>query len=171
MILGKLGEAVKEEFSVLDVSNNLVSGIPLSEFTAHLFNPNDTDVYDSTSVTFIELGHGHYRISFTPNEVGNWMLIVYHPTHFPWGKSNTIQVFANDFDSIAVMLQRVLGLVQENFAVDQNVYDENNNLTSSRVRIYTNNTSVGTDSNVLDTYLMTATYTGLQMTSYKMEKQ
>ena len=170
MILGKLGEEIKEEFSVLDVSNNLVSGISLDEFSAHLFNPSDTEVYDSTSVTFIELGHGHYRVLFTPNQVGNWMMIVYHGTHFPWGKSNTIQVFANDFDSIALMLQKVLGLVQENFSVDMTVYDENNNLLSSRVRIYNDNTSVGSDSNILETYLMTADYSGIQMTSYKMEK-
>jgi len=170
MILGKLGEEVKEEFSVLDVSNNLVSGISLDEFNAHLFNPSDNEVYDSTSVSFIELGHGHYRVLFTPNQVGNWMMIVYHGTHFPWGKSNTIQVFSNDFDSIALMLQKVLGLVQENFSVDMTIYDENNNLTASRVRIYNNNTSVGTNNNVLETYLMTAEYSGLQMTSYKMEK-
>lgn len=171
MILGKLGEEVKEEFSVLDNSNNLVSGISLNEFSAHLFDPSDNEVYDSTSVTFVELGHGHYRVLFTPSQVGNWMLVVYHATHFPWGKSNTIQVYANDFDSIAVMLSKILGLVQENFSVDQAIYDENNNLTSSRVRTYTDNLSVGTDNNILDTYLMTATYSGLQMTFYKMEKQ
>jgi len=170
MILGKLGEEVKEEFSVLDVSNNLVSGIPLSEFSAHLFDPTDVEVYDSTSVTFIELGHGHYRVTFTPNQVGNWMMAAYHNVHFPWGKTNTIQVFANDFDSIALMLQKVLGLVQENFSVDMTIYDENNNLTASRVRIYNDNTTVGTDNNILETYLMTAEYNGLQMTSYKMEK-
>jgi hypothetical protein len=170
MILGKLGEEVKEEFSVLDNTNTLVTGIPLDEFSAHLFDPSDNEVYDSTSVSFIELGHGHYRVIYTPNQIGNWMLIVYHPTHFPWGKSNTIQVFANDFDSIAMMLQKILGLVQENFSVDNTIYDENNNLTSSRVRIYTDSSSVGTNNNVLETYLMTAEYSGLLMTSYKMEK-
>lgn len=170
MILGKLGEEVIEEFSVLDISNNLVSGIALSEFNAHLFDATNLEVSVSIPITFIELGHGHYRVSFTPNQVGNWMLVVYHDIHFPWGKSNTIQVFANDFDSIALMLQKVLGLVQENFSVDQNVYDDNNNLTSSRVRIYLNNSSVGTDNNVLETYIMTATYSGIQMLTYKMEK-
>jgi len=170
MILGKLGEEVKEEFSVLDVSNNLVSGISLNEFSAHLFDPSNNEVYDSTSVNFTELGHGHYRVSFIPNQVGNWMLIVYHATHFSWGKSNTIQVFANDFDSIASMLQKILGLTQENFSVDQTSYDDNNNLLFSRVRIYNDNMSVGTDNNILEEYLMTATYDGLQMTTYKMEK-
>jgi len=170
MILGKLGEEVKEEFSVLDVSNNLVNGISLDEFSAHLYDPSDNEVYDSTSVNFTELGHGHYRVTFIPNQVGSWMLIVYHTTHFPWGKSNTIQIFANDFESIASMLQKVLGLVQENFSVDQTTYDDNNNLTFSRVRIYNDNTSVGSDNNVLETYLMSATYDGFKMLTYKMEK-
>lgn len=173
MILGKLGEEVKGEFSVLDSSNNLVSGISLDEFSAHLFDP-DNIVYDSssvTSITFVELGHGHYRVLFTPTVVGDWMIVVYHTTYFPWGKSDTAQVYINDFDSIEVMVSRTLGLVQENFSVDQAIYDENNNLTSSRVRTYTDNLSVGTDTNLLETYLMTATYSGAQMTSYKMEKQ
>ena len=68
------------------------------------------------------------------------------------------------------MLQKVLGLVQENFSVDNTSYDANNNLTSSRVRIYNDNTSVGTDNNIIEEYLMTAVYSGIQMTSYKMEK-
>lgn len=169
MILGKVGEVVKEPFTVLDNSNNLVSGISTSEFTAHLFTPNDVD--DSTSVIFSELSNGHYYAEFTPNQTGTWMLVVYHPTYFPWGKSDDIQVYGNDFDSVAAMLTKVLGLVQENFYIDNNVYDSNNNLTSSRVRIYSNSASVGTDDNVLETYIMTATYDNLLMTSYKMEKQ
>ena len=170
MTLGKLGEEVREAFSVLDISNNLVNGIPIDEFTAHIFDPTDAEVSASVPVSFAELGHGHYRLSYTPNQVGNWLLVAYHPTHFPWGKSNIIQVFANDFDTVSLMLKRVLGLVQENFSVDQNIYDSQNNLTSSRVRIYSDNTSVGTDSNIIETYIMTATYDDNKMTFYKMEK-
>ncbi len=168
MIIGKLGEEVKEAFTVLDISNSLMSGIPLTEFTAHLFDPADNEVVPN-NVDFKELGYGHYRASFIPNQIGSWMLVVYHPTEFPWGKSNIIQVFGNDFDSIASMLQRVLGLVQENFYVDQTIYDDNNNLTSSRVRTYSNSSSVGTTTNILGTYLMTAVYDENKMTSYKME--
>jgi hypothetical protein len=160
---------VKEAFTVVNTSNTLVSGIPTAEFTAHLFNPNDEEV-DLSTVTYAELGYGHYRASFIPNQVGNWLFVVYHPTHFPWGKSNNIQVFANDFDSIASMLQRVLGLVQENFSVDQAIYDADNNLTSSRVRTYSDSSSIGTDSNIIATYQMTATYNESKMTFYKMEK-
>lgn len=170
MILGRLGEEVKEEFSVLDSSNNLVSGIPLNEFTGNLFDPSDNEVYDSTSVTFIELGHGHYRVTFTPNQVGNWMMIAYHNTHFPWGKTNTIQVFANDFESIATMLQKVLGLVQENFYLDNIVYDESGNMTTSRIRIYSDSSSVGTNNNIIESYNITAAYnTNNQLTEYQVK--
>lgn len=171
MILGRLGEPVIEDFSVLDNSNNLVSSIPISEFTAHLFDPNNNEVYDSTAATIIELGHGHYRLTFTPNIIGTWYLNVYHSTYFAWGKSGTIQVFSNDFDTVATMLSKILGLVQENFYIDQTTYDSNNNLTSSRVRIYLDASSTGTNSNVLETYQMTAAYDSKSnMTSYKMVK-
>lgn len=169
MILGKLGEEVKEAFTVIDASNALVSGIPTTEFTAHLFDPSDNEVTPS-GATYAELGHGHYRASFIPNQIGNWLFIVYHPTYFPWGKSNIIQVYANDFDSVASMLQRVLGMVQENFFVDQTIYDDDNNLTASRVRTYSDSASVGSDNNIVATYNMTAIYSESKMTSYKMEK-
>jgi len=56
--------------------------------------------------------------------------------------------------SIASDLKRALGLMQENFYLDQPVYD-NGNLTSARLRIYTDAISVGTAINVLATYLIT----------------
>lgn len=170
MILGKLGEEVIEAFTVTNRQNSLVTNIPVTEFTTHLFNPNGTEVHDSSNIVFTELGYGHYKVSFIPNQTGNWLLVAYHPTYFPWGKSENIQIFANDFDSVASMLQRVLGLVQENFSVDQTIYDSNNNLTSSRVRTYSNSSSIGTNNNIIATYLMTATYNESKMTSYKMEK-
>jgi len=170
MILGKLGEAVIETFTVIDRRNTLVSDIPVTEFSAHLFDPSDNEVYSSSDVVFKELGYGHYKVSYTPNQIGTWLLVAYHPVYFPWGKSENIQIFANDFDSVASMLQRVLGLVQENFSVDQTIYDSANNLVSSRVRTYSNSSSIGTDFDILATYSMTAIYNESKMTFYKMEK-
>jgi len=168
MIIGKVGQKVVEEFSVLDSSRNLISGIPLNEFTADLFDPSNNNVYDSTSVEFLELGNGHYRVTFYPNQVGNWMMIAYHPVYFPWGKTNTIQVFTNDFDSMGIILQKILGLVQENFLMDNTIFDESGNMTSARIRTYADSISVGTNSNIIDTYYIEATYDDNQLTSYKV---
>lgn len=170
MILGKIGELVNDEFSVIDnTSNLLVDGINVNEFTGHLFDPDDINVYDSTSVDIVELGYGHYRVKFTPNKVGNWLLVIYHPTYFPWGKSNTIQVFHNDFDSNNIMLQKILGLVQENYFMDNTIYDEDGNLTNARIRTYENSSLVGTDYGVLETYNISVTYDDGKLLTYKVK--
>lgn len=57
-------------------------------------------------------------------------------------------------------LKRALGLMHENFYIDNPIYDENNNLASARVRIYSVNTSVGTDNDVIGTYLITSNSIG-----------
>jgi len=170
MILGRIGIEVKEDFSVTDPSRSLVPGIDETSFTYNIFAPNGDEVSSSIPVSISELGHGHYRSTFIPNSVGTWMLAVYHPTYFPWGKTGSIQIFSHDFDTVAVLVQRVLGMVQENFFIDQAVYDDNNNLLSSRIRIYNDDVSVGTDNNIMAEYYMEATYDGLKMQTYKVKK-
>jgi len=170
MILGKIGEIVKEPFTVLDMANSLVSGIPVSEFTVHLFDPTDSEIYNGSNVTFVELGNGHYYAEFTPNQVGDWMMAVYHPTYFPWGKTDDIQVYINDFDSMTAMIQRILGLTQENFNVDETIYDTEGNMTSSRIRIYNDGVSVGTANDILAVYNVTATYIDNRMETYSVVK-
>lgn len=66
-------------------------------------------------------------------------------------------------------LDRILGLVQENQFIDNQVYTARK-LTSARIRIYSVAGSVGTDSDVLATYTVTATYTGSELDSYKVVK-
>lgn len=172
MILGKLSEPVYEDFSVTDINNILVPGIDSTAFTYHIFNNNGNEVSLSVPVTITELGHGHYRSTFTPNSVGIWLLSVYHSTYFPWGKTGSIQVFGHDFDSIAELVIRILGLTQENFSIDNTIYDTVGNLTSGRIRIYNNSLNVGTGSGIIATYSIEAEYdvnTGL-MTNYEVKK-
>ena len=171
MILGRIGISVDEDFSVTDGTDSLVSGIDSTSFTVHLFNPEDLEVSSSIPVSIIELGHGHYRAKFTPNIIGIWMLAVYHPTYFPYGKTGSIQVFSNDFDSISAVLIRILGLTQENFYMDQNLYNSDGSLVFSRIRIYSDASSVGGSSNVIATYAVEASYTNGQMDSYSVKKQ
>ena len=58
----------------------------------------------------------------------------------------------------------------ENLYMDEPVYSTNNVLTSCRIRIYSDSAIVGTDSNVLFTYLMTATETNGKVLTYKTVK-
>lgn len=170
MILGKVGVTVDESFSVLDMANNLVDNIPVTEFTAHLYDPFNNEIYDGSNVTFINIDNGNYKASFVPNQVGNWLLIVYHPEYFPWGKSDDIQVFHNDFDSMTVLLERILGLTQENYTVSDTVYDNDNNMTSSKIKIYSDSASVGTTNNIIAEYNVSASYNNGNLENYSVIK-
>lgn len=83
--------------------------------------------------------------------------------------SGTIDQIAADIVTLQGFMNRVLGLTQENQAIDQMVYTSGR-LTSSRIRIYSSAGSVGTDNDVLATYTMTATYDGENLDSYQVVK-
>lgn len=72
--------------------------------------------------------------------------------------------------SLDTLIDRILGLTQENHYLDTAVYDDNGNMTSCRIRIYTVAGSVGTDSDVLATYNVTCTYTSNLLSTFKVVK-
>jgi hypothetical protein len=64
---------------------------------------------------------------------------------------------------------RILGLTHENFALTDQVYDGDNNLTSATVKLYPSKADAEADTNVSSEYTITATYNGLnQLTNYLM---
>jgi hypothetical protein len=70
------------------------------------------------------------------------------------------------------LVKRIVGLSHENVAIDQTTYDSDNNLTSARLRVYSDKASVGTDSDVLASYLINATGAGVgRFTVWKQVKQ
>lgn len=71
-------------------------------------------------------------------------------------------------------LLRAVGLMQENYYLDQTSYSEYNGvklLTSGRLRTYSDAGSVGTNNNVLATYSITASWNNDELTSYGVVKQ
>jgi|LGOV01.1.fsa_nt_gb hypothetical protein len=74
-----------------------------------------------------------------------------------------------DFDNLETLIERTLGMNQENFYIDNTVF-ASGNMTSCRIRIYSVAGSVGSASDVIATYNMTAGYSGDEMTTYKMVK-
>ncbi len=156
--MASIGKIIYEDFTVINTaSNQLVSNIPLSQFTHKLFQQNG-DENVSIVVSFQELGNGNYRASYTPNAKGQWLLCVYHNTYFPWGKNSSILVSEKDIDVVYIISSRILGLSQENYFIDNNIYDVNGKLTFGRIRTYTNSGSVGTDNNILATYNIEVNY-------------
>lgn len=156
MILGTNGKIVCENFSVTNENNELVPDIDSTSFIVQLFEPNKQDVSDQIDINIENLGSGHYQAKFIPNKPGTWYMVLYHTQYFPWGKSDDIQVYSSDFDNISDDLGKVLGLVHQNIFIDEPIYDKDGNLTSSRLRIYSNSGSVGTDQNVISTYQITS---------------
>ena len=69
---------------------------------------------------------------------------------------------AADLATVAADVLRTLGLAQENQHIDNVTTDIYGRMTSARMRTYSAAGSVGTDSDVLATYTITATYTGAE---------
>ena len=173
MILGTIGFKVYENFSVIDETGTLASGISVAEFSADLFNPSGVEVSNSVGTDIVDLGNGHYRAEFTPDQVGMWYMVVYHDQYFPWGKSDDIQVYTSDISRIAGELSRALGLTQENFHLCDTSYVDYQGaslLTSGKIRIYSVSGSVGSDNDIIGTYQISASYSEGKLVSYKVVK-
>jgi hypothetical protein len=147
---------VEEHFTVSDCDGNLISNIDATNFTIFVYDPNGNEVSNIISSNFVELGNGNYKYIFTPNLTGTWYVTLIHSTYFPWGKSDDIQVYNSDLTDIYDKVIRTLGLVHHNLYIDEPVYDDYGNMISARVRIYSDKNSVGTDQNVIETYLITS---------------
>ena len=81
--------------------------------------------------------------------------------------------FGEAISDMDASLLRAVGLMQENYYLDQTVYTTYNGvklLTSGRLRTYTDAISVGTSSNVLATYTIAATWSNDELSSYKVTK-
>lgn len=168
MILGVINRPAEEHFTVVDSDSNLISGIDGTAFTVYVYNPAGVDVTASVNGSFTELGNGSYKYIFTPNVSGVWYNVVTHPTYFPWGKTDDIVVHNADLTDIYDAVKKTIGLVHENFYIDESVYDEFGNMVSGRVRIYSDSASVGTNNNVIDTYRIEASATACgQFTFWK----
>jgi len=66
-------------------------------------------------------------------------------------------------------IERILGLVQQNYRVIDQIYDANNCLLSGTIKIYPTATDCDNDTNEIAEYAMSATYSATgQMLSYKV---
>lgn len=65
-----------------------------------------------------------------------------------------IDILNETCNEISTDLKRALGLIHENIFIDLPSYDDNSNLISARVRIYSNSSSVGTNNDIIGNYLI-----------------
>lgn len=156
MIHGVKDQPVKERFTVSDSSGNLISGIDTTAFTAYLYTPDGVEVAGTKSDSFNELGDGNYEYVFTPDVNGIWYANVVEATYFPWGKNDDVYVDETDLSGVYEVVRKTLGLVHHNMQIDQAPYDEHGNMIGARVRIYDSAANIGTDTGVIETYMITA---------------
>jgi len=166
MILGVVNKQAEEHFTVSDTDGNLISGIDTTAFTIYIYNPSGAEVSSSVNGRIVEIGDGSYKLLFTPDVTGTWYANVTHPSYFPWGKNDDIQVYDGDISDVYNNVIKTLGLTHHNFYIDQTAYDDHGNMISARVRIYSDSASVGTDTNVIETYLITADATACGQFNY-----
>ncbi len=104
---GIINTAIVDDFTVLDLSGVRKAGITLTDFTKKLYNPSGTEVSGTIAVTITELELGNYRVSFTPNVIGIWKLVIIHDIYFPQGKENDYKIYNEDFDTLMTNDKRV----------------------------------------------------------------
>lgn len=124
--------------------------------TYRILDPSATvELVSEQSTTFNNVTKSYIdtlvpSVSWADQEVGSYLIV--------WSVSDTDDDF---FDIYTEDLQinidnakinKILGLVHQNILIDQTGYDKYGNLSTARVRIYSDSASVGTDSNVIATY-------------------
>ena len=71
--------------------------------------------------------------------------------------------------AVETRIIKILGLSQSNYRFSNQVYDANNSLTSGKLSIYPTSADTDADTNVIATYIITATYDALdKLTGYKV---
>jgi hypothetical protein len=87
-----------------------------------------------------------------------------------WEEAQAQHTGAGTMGAQMGLLDRALGLLGENQFIDQVVADDQGRMTAGRLRLYSVAASVGTDSDVLATYAIEATYSGdaTYAATYKM---
>jgi hypothetical protein len=90
------------------------------------------------------------------------------------GTSGLTQTESDALVALESNVARALGLMQENFQIDQCTYTQYQGMklmTGGRIRIWSDEASVGTDSNVIAEYQITSSWTNDEMDNYTVVKQ
>jgi hypothetical protein len=123
---------------------------------------SQTAAYNSTTKSYLD--SLDVSADWTTQDVGSYIIV--------WTVADTDDDFATTYtENLEVgidkdKVDRILALVHENIYIDNTEFDRDGNMYSARLRIYSNSASVGTTSDVLATYTITAETTGIGKFSY-----
>lgn len=160
----QLNEVTYAGFFVTDSNGDPVPGLTTTSFNIYLFNPSGSEVHSTTTDGIRELGNGLYQYYATFTTEGIWSVLIDHD-YLPMGVKGDFEVHED-----RALLKRVLGLVQENFYLDNLSYT-GDNMNSGRLRIYSDAASVGTTADIIGTYNITASFdSNGKLSNYKIVK-
>jgi len=74
--------AIVDYITVYDSNDTAVTGLVDGNFTKYAAVDGVTD---ALTVTVTEIANGRYKVSFTPDAVGRWQVLVQHATYQPRG--------------------------------------------------------------------------------------
>ena len=87
----------------------------------------------------------------------------------PFAGASIAAILTDTGTTLDALITRALGLTQENFYIDQAVYDSGN-MTSCRIRIYDSAANVGTGAGVVATFNVTVSYASGNLDTYSVKK-
>lgn len=139
----------------------------------------DARVYDKNGVlvTTLSLSHtveGLYVVGYVPPAEG-YFTIIYQLFTDP---AKTIPAMLDrgvemlDVSDERTNIKRILGLVHENSVVDMQTYNGTGQLLTARIRNYDSKTNadLAGATGLLFTWFLTATYSGLNLTNFKITR-
>ena len=118
---------------------------------------------DTCTITIYNLSDNSVIVNASSmTEIGTSGYFKYHFTPSPLTFTEYLCVMTNSIEEQTYKIElggyvdKILGLVHHNIYIDEPEYDEYDNMTSSRLRIYSNPDSVGSNANVISSYRVTS---------------
>lgn len=126
----ELDSEFEADLFVVDSVGDPVTGLVDGNFTKYLYNPSESEVWSSQGGSISELGNGGYRISFTPNAIGTWNVIVVHSSYGTFANSyrctSSLQDLADiesKIDTVDGNVDSIVGKLPSNNIADQTLVD------------------------------------------------
>ena len=128
-----------------------------------------------TSFDLTNIGNGLYGTTWTPDTEGYYSVIyqLFLDAGFTVAGDYDLESETVEVCSDKTNLLRILGLLHQDAVFDNQTYDGEGNFTGGRLRCYdskANALSAGL-TGLLFTYTITASYTGGQLSSYRITKE
>jgi len=147
---------------VTDKDGTAIGGLSIS-YVIRKVSDNST----IASGILTDVGNGFYKTFYTFTELAHFYVIYTTPTDY----QDVVEMFevvsekAKEED-----LLRLLGLNKENMRIVNPVYNGFNKLVSATIKIYPSTADYDADTNVLETYEVSASYISSQLETYGVRR-